>query len=298
MIRGMKAFAGNQIRYNAFFSAEGLQMSTIPSLAIGFIGAGQMATALARGWALAGLLNVNHSRGSDPLREARQKFTASTGIPSVESNLEVVSDCKIVILAVKPQILKQVLSEIRSRVTPEHCIISIAAGITLKQLSDGLEANYRLVRVMPNTPSIVNASATGFALSTTATNEDLSLVQKLFNVIGNAYPVSEKLLDAVTGLSGSGPAYVYVLIEALADGGVRMGLPRDVALALASQTVLGAAKMVQESGLHPGALKDAVTSPGGTTIAGLHALERAGFRGAVMDAVEAATLRSIELGKG
>lgn len=273
-------------------------MSTVPTLAIGFIGAGQMATSLARGWAAAGLLNTAASRGSDPVPDARQRFASATGIPSVESNLEVVTDCRIVVLAVKPQIMKSVLAEIRHRITPEHCIISIAAGITLKQLSEGLEANYRLVRVMPNTPSIVGASATGFALSSTSTTEDLSLVQKLFNVIGNAYPVPEKLLDAVTGLSGSGPAYVYVLIESMADGGVRMGLPRDVALALAAQTVLGAAKMVQESGLHPGALKDAVTSPGGTTIAGIHALERGGFRAAVMDAVEAATLRSIELGKG
>lgn len=273
-------------------------MSTVPTLAIGFIGAGQMATALAKGWAAAGLLNVSTSRGSDPMPEARQRFSSATGIPSVESNLQVVTDCKILVLAVKPQNMKPVLAEIRHRITSDHCVISIAAGITLKQLSEWLDANYRLVRVMPNTPSIVGASATGFALSSTSTTEDLSLVQKLFNVIGNAYPVPEKLLDAVTGLSGSGPAYVYLMIESMADGGVRMGLPREVAMALATQTVLGAAKMVQESGLHPAALKDTVTSPGGTTIAGIHALERGGFRAAVMDAIQAATLRSIELGQG
>jgi pyrroline-5-carboxylate reductase len=150
---------------------------------------------------------------------------------------------------------------------------------------------------MPNTPCLVGASAAGFAAGPTATPEDVALVAKLFNAVGKAFPVPEHLLDAVTGLSGSGPAFVYVLIEALADGGVRVGLPRDVALALAAQTVLGSAKMVLETGKHPGELKDAVASPGGTTIAGLHALERAGFRAAAMDAVEAAANRAAELGK-
>jgi pyrroline-5-carboxylate reductase len=150
---------------------------------------------------------------------------------------------------------------------------------------------------MPNTPCLVGASASGYTPGERATPEDVALVDRLLNAVGRAFRVPESLLDAVTGLSGSGPAFVYLMIEALSDGGVRVGLPRDVATALAAQTVLGSAKMVLETGSHPGVLKDAVASPGGTTIAGLHALERGGVRGALMDAVEAATRRATELGK-
>jgi len=176
-------------------------------------------------------------------------------------------------------------------------VVSIAAGITLKQLAELLGSDTRLVRVMPNTPCLVGASATGYSVGPKATAADGELVGKLFRSVGNAFAVPENLLDAVTGLSGSGPAYVYVMIEALADGGVRVGLPRDIALSLAAQTVFGAAKMVLETVSHPAALKDAVASPGGTTIAGLHALERAGFRAGLMDAVEAAAKRATELGQ-
>src|SRR5262249_20848901 len=175
--------------------------------------------------------------------------------------------------------------------------VSIAAGVTLQHLAEAF-GTQRIIRVMPNTPSLVGASAAGFAPAQGATPEDIAEVDRLFNAVGKAYRLPEHLLDAVTGLSGSGPAFVYVIIEALSDGGVRVGLPRDVATGLAAQTVLGAARMVVETGLHTGQLKDMVTSPGGTTIAGLHALERGGLRGALMDAVEAATKRSAELGKG
>jgi len=154
-----------------------------------------------------------------------------------------------------------------------------------------------VIRVMPNTPALVGAAASGFARSSTATNADAQLVQDMLNTVGLSIEVPEHLLDAVTGLSGSGPAYVFQIIEALSDGGVRVGLPRQAATQLAAQTLLGAAKMVLETGEHPGSLKDAVTSPGGTTIAGLHALERGGLRATLMDAVEAATERSIELGR-
>jgi pyrroline-5-carboxylate reductase len=256
-----------------------------------------MATALAGGWAKAGLLDVAHSRAADPFTEARTRFEKTTGVTTLDSNSAVVAACDILILAVKPQIVPAVLDELRSVLTAQHLMISIAAGLTLKTLADGLNPSVRLVRVMPNTPCLVGASATGYSPDVTATPADIELVGKLFSAVGKSLRVAEPLLDAVTGLSGSGPAFVYVLIEALADGGVRCGLPRDVAQALAAQTVLGAAKMVVETNQHPAILKDAVASPGGTTIAGLHALERGGFRAAAMDAVEAATRRAQELGK-
>ena len=266
-------------------------------LSIGFLGAGQMATALAKGWTTAGLLEVASSLASDPFPAAREKFTQATDVRSTSHNLEVVKAAPILVVAVKPQTIQNVLGEIRSHLTPQHVVISIAAGVTLTQLGHVLGSETRLIRVMPNTPCLVGESASGFAVSPSATAEDAALVAKLFGSVGQAFAVSEHLLNAVTGLSGSGPAYVYVMIEALADGGVRMGLPRDVALKLAAQTVLGSAKMVLETGLHPGVLKDAVASPGGTTIAGLHALERGGLRGVLMDAVEAATQRADELGR-
>jgi pyrroline-5-carboxylate reductase len=218
-------------------------------------------------------------------------------VKAVATNAEVVQACDTLVLAVKPQVMAAVLAEVKPHIAARHVVVSIAAGVTLKTLADGLGDKTRLVRVMPNTPCLVGASAAGFAPGSTATPEDVVLVGRLFGAVGKAFAVPEPLLDAVTGLSGSGPAFVYVMIEALADGGVRVGLPRDVAQALAAQTVLGAAKMVLETGQHPAALKDAVASPGGTTIAGLHALERAGLRAALMDAVEAATRRSLELGR-
>jgi pyrroline-5-carboxylate reductase len=257
-----------------------------------------MAGALARGWLAAGLVSPATCRASDPYPAARTKFQEQTGIPAAADNKEVVVASDVLVVAVKPQTVPALLDEIRGVVTERHLVVSIAAGITLKQLADGLSAKRRLVRVMPNTPCLLGASATAFAAGPGARPEDPALVERLFDAVGKAFALPEPLLDAVTGLSGSGPAFVYVMIEALADGGVRMGLARDVALALAAQTVLGSARMVLETGQHPGVLKDAVASPGGTTIAGLHALERGGFRAAVMDAVEAATKRSAELGKG
>ena len=265
-------------------------------LAVGFLGAGQMATALAVGWSRAALLDTTRSRASDPDPAARGRFEKATGVKTADTNAEVAGGCDVLVLAVKPQVLPAVLAELRPHVAPRQLVISIAAGVTLKTLADAL-GDVRLVRVMPNTPCLVGASASGYAASELATPADLDLVGKLFGAVGKAIAVSEHLLDAVTGLSGSGPAFVYVLIEALADGGVKAGLPRDVAQALAAQTVLGAAKLVLETGTHPAVLKDAVASPGGTTIAGLHALERAAFRAAAMDAVEAATKRAQELGK-
>jgi pyrroline-5-carboxylate reductase len=268
-----------------------------PIPTIGFLGAGQMATALARGWLSAGLTSPDRVRSSDPVPHARQSFTAETQVRAGANNVEVVAVSDLLVLAVKPQSMRDLLAEIRPLVTPRHLIVSIAAGITLKQLAEGIGAKSRLIRVMPNTPCLVGASASAYAAGEAATEDDLKLVDRLLNAVGRAYRLPEHLLDAVTGLSGSGPAYVYVMIEALSDGGVRVGLPRDVATALAAQTVLGAARMVLETQQHPGVLKDKVTSPGGTTIAGLHALERGGVRVALIDAVEAATQRAHELSR-
>jgi pyrroline-5-carboxylate reductase len=269
-----------------------------PPFAVGFLGAGQMATALAVAWGKAGLLDPARSRAADPYPEVREKFARATGIEAVPQNPLVATVCDVLVLAVKPQNVADVLAELKPALAPRHLVISIAAGVTLAQLAAGLGDGARLVRVMPNTPCLVGASASGYAtVSKRNDSPDAAVAARLFGAVGTAVRVAEPQLDAVTGLSGSGPAYVYVMIEALADGGVKAGLPRDVAVALAAQTVLGAAKMVLDTGTHPAALKDAVASPGGTTIAGLHALERAGVRAALMDAVEAATRRATELGR-
>jgi pyrroline-5-carboxylate reductase len=203
----------------------------------------------------------------------------------------------VLVLAVKPDQVVSVLAEIRGAFTNEHLLVSIAAGVPLAKLEAGLGAAARVIRVMPNTPALVGASASAFALGKSCAATDAELAQKLLSAVGVAFQVKESLLDAVTGLSGSGPAYVYQFIEALSDGGVAAGLPRDIATKLAAQTVLGAAKMVLETGQHPGALKDQVTSPGGTTIEGIHELEKGKLRGTVMSAVRAATEKSKKLGQ-
>jgi len=272
-------------------------MSLNDSPRIGFLGAGKMATALTRGWLQAGLAVAGRVLASDPVPAARQGFQQETGVVAMIDNGQVVANSDLIVLAVKPQTLPALFAEIVGTLTPGHLVVSIAAGITLRQLRDGLGTQRRLIRVMPNTPCLVGASASAYSPGEHATEADVVLVERLLGAVGIALRVPEPLLDAVTGLSGSGPAFVYTIIEALSDGGVRMGLPRDTATLLAAQTVLGAAKMVVETRLHPSALKDMVASPGGTTIAGLHALERGGLRAALMDAVEAATLRAIELGK-
>ncbi len=265
-------------------------------LRIGFLGTGKMATALAKGWLKAGLVTADRLSGSDPIPAARTSFAQETGGFATENNAEIVRRADLLILAVKPQSMASLLADIAPAVGSQHLVVSIAAGVSLSQIAAGLGNSRRLVRVMPNTPALVGASASAFSGGDSATDKDLQTIQQLLGSIGRAIHVPEKMLDAVTGLSGSGPAYAFVMIEALSDGGVRMGLPRDVATLLAAQTLLGAAKMVLETGLHPGVLKDQVTSPGGTTIAGLHALENAGLRAALIDAVQAATERARELG--
>jgi pyrroline-5-carboxylate reductase len=269
---------------------------SVEASTIGFLGAGKMASALASGFIRAGLASATGIIASDPVAIARSSFSESTGAKTTSSNMEVVNGAKILVLAVKPDQVGSLLSEVSSRLTHDHLVISIAAGITIAKLESMLPAGTRVIRVMPNTPALVGASASGFALGKSATQEDAQTATRLFSAVGAAFQVKESLLDAVTGLSGSGPAYVYMIIEALSDGGVACGLPREVATKLAAQTVLGGAKMVLETGLHPGALKDMVTSPGGTTIEGVHELEKAGLRGALINAVRAATEKSKRLG--
>lgn len=256
-----------------------------------------MARALARGWVRAELVPAARILAADPLPAASTGFSGE--VPSAVSaadNLELVRRSDVVILAVKPQAMPAVLAEIRGATTPDKLFVSIAAGIPLERLTTGLGTT-RVVRVMPNTPCLVGCGAAGYALAAGATEIDAALVGQLFGAVGLAIRVDEQLLDAVTGLSGSGPAFVYTMIEALSDGGVQMGLPREAALALAAQTVRGAAEMVLSTTEHPAMLRDRVTSPGGTTIAGLEALERHGVRASLMAAVRAATERSRELGR-
>ncbi|HKI69167.1 MAG TPA: pyrroline-5-carboxylate reductase, partial [Verrucomicrobiae bacterium] len=224
-------------------------------------------------------------------------FGKETGAKTTVANADVLKSANVIFLAVKPDQVAAVLAELHDNFTKQHLLISIAAGVPITKLEGGLGAGARVIRVMPNTPALVGESASAFALGKSATAADAKLAQKLLSAVGVAFQVKEPLLDAVTGLSGSGPAYVYQFIEALSDGGVAAGLPRDVATKLAAQTVLGAARMVLETGQHPGALKDMVTSPGGTTIEGLHELEKGKLRGVVMSAVRAATEKSRKLGQ-
>ena len=262
---------------------------------IGFLGAGRMATALARGILDAGLATADQMLASDVESQQRDRFQQETGIRTTSSNLDVAGFCSLAILAVKPNHVTEVLQEIR-KLFANKLLISIAAGVSIANLENNLEEQVRVIRCMPNTPALVRCGAAGFATGQNVTSADSALAEQILKAVGLGVHLPEKLIDAVTGLSGSGPAYLFLVIEALSDGGVEMGLPRDVATKLAAQTVLGAAQMVLTTGRHPGELKDMVTSPGGTTIEGLHALEQAGVRAAFMNAVRAATEKSKKLG--
>lgn len=263
---------------------------------IACIGVGAMGEALVAGILSAKLLPATAVSVADAdarrLRQVIEKHGVHGG-----SNEEVSAGADVVIVAVKPQFVAHVLQQIGPVLKPDVLVISIAAGVTLASLQTHLPQGTAIIRAMPNTPALVQAGATALAAADGVSEKQLDVALRLFGVIGKATVVDEAMMDAVTGLSGSGPAYVYLFIEALADGAVRVGLPRDTALQLAAQTVLGAAQMVLETGLHPGTLKDMVTSPAGTTIAGVAALEDRGFRAACIRAVEAATLRSVELGR-
>ena len=265
---------------------------------IGFIGNGQMAIALASGFVKTKTLEPYQIFGYDRAPEASERFAQTTGGAAVKSVKELVAAAEVVFLAVKPQQMGEVLHELGTIHVhaADKLWITIAAGVPLKAYLKELGTMARIIRVMPNTPCLVGEGVCGFCVSEAATKEDAELATSLLSTVGAAIQFPERQLDAVTGLSGSGPAFVYMMIEAMADGGVKMGLPRDLSLKLAAQTVLGSAKVVLQTGEHPGVLKDRVCSPRGTTISAVHSLEAAGFRAALIGAVEAGTLRSREMG--
>ena len=265
---------------------------------IGVVGAGKIGSAIVRGVIGAGLVTKDQVMASDVSDALRESITGELGIKATPDNGVVCDFADIVILAVKPQILDGVVKEMAQKLGKIKLLVSVAAGVPINRIEANLAEGARVVRVMPNIPCVVGAGASCYAAGKRATAGDLENVAAILGSFGIALSVEERYLDAVTGLSGSGPAYVFLFIEALADGGVQMGLARDVAVKLALQTVYGSARMALESTKHLAELKDEVTSPGGTTIAGLYALEQKGFRGTVMDAVVSATQRSQELGKG
>ncbi|MEF3168401.1 MAG: pyrroline-5-carboxylate reductase [Deltaproteobacteria bacterium] len=264
---------------------------------IGFIGGGQMAEALVKGIIKADVAKAEAITVSDPSVERRRHLAEVHGVRAVQENLEVIRTSRLIVLAVKPQVMGAVLGEIAPSVTAYHLVVSIAAGVRIETLETALPEGSRVVRVMPNTPALVGAGAAGISPGRHATKADLDSVSRIFQSVGISVLVPEDKLDAVTGLSGSGPAYVFGFIEALVEGGVREGLPRHVSRELAIQTVFGAALLARETGRHPAELRDMVTSPGGTTVEGLRILEIGAFRGLVMDAVSAAADRARELGR-
>ena len=256
-----------------------------------------MGTALVEGAIRSGAVSAANVTGVDPWQGARDHFAKATGA-TVSSEISSLADCGVILLCTKPLDVAAALRHASAAVSGKPVlVISIAAGVTVEALEAAAAGNLRIIRAMPNTPALVGKGAAGYCPGTRATREDAETARVLLSAVGLAVEVPERLMDAVTGLSGSGPAYVYLVIEALADGGVRSGLPRADAIRLAAQTVLGAAAMVLETGEHPAVLKDMVTSPGGTTIAGLAELERHGVRSALIEAVGAATRRATELGK-
>jgi len=265
---------------------------------IGFLGAGRMATALARGCVQSALISGDQLLAADPSEAARAAFADQVpGARFAKDNQQLLAETDLVVLAVKPQIMPKALADILGCVTSQHLLVSIAAGVTLQRLAASLPDSTRLIRVMPNTPCLVGLGASCYSRGAHASQDDGQAVHQMLESVGQAYPVEESMLDAVTGLSGSGPAFVYRAIEALAAGGVASGLPEDLALKLAAQTTRGAAEMIISTGSSPAELCQQVTSPGGTTLAGLDAFGKNGAGNSLIAAVKAATKRSIELGQ-
>lgn len=265
---------------------------------IGFIGGGQMGEALIRGIIDSGLYNADAISVAEPNQERRDYMTETYGVQGFADSEHLWKSCATILLAVKPQIMGIVLAASKNFVTPEHLIITIAAGLPISYYEQGLgRDDCKIIRVMPNTPALVLEAASGLSGNKNATRDDLLRCEEILNKIGKAVILDESALDAVTGLSGSGPAYVFTFADAMIDAGIKAGLPRPTAETLVLQTILGSVKLLIESKKHPAELRAMVTSPGGTTIAAQHILERSGFKGIIMDAIEAAVNRSRELGK-
>ncbi|CAI4227413.1 unnamed protein product [Auanema sp. JU1783] len=264
---------------------------------IGFIGSGKMAQALARGLINSGRIEAGNIIASSPKQDVQLLEQCKVlGLQTTHDNTEVVHKSDVVFLAVKPPHVSKVASEIAPILNREQLVVSIALGITIRNIESLLPSKSRVVRVMPNTPAVVRAGASAYAMGSACRDGDGDLVKDLLSTVGYAVEVPEIHIDPVTGLSGSGPSYMFAVIEGLADGGVKVGLPRDLAMKLAAYTLLGAAKMVLETGTHPAQLKDDVQSPGGSSVYGMHKLENGGLKGILMDAVEAATERSRRTG--
>jgi len=268
---------------------------TAPRMAL--LGGGNMAEALVRGLLKAGVAQPQDVVVTGRRSERLAHFAREYGVSTTSDNAAAARDADVVVLSVKPQALGRLLGVVSPAVDPSKLVISVAAGVPMAALERRLGAGARVIRAMPNTPALVGAGACAISAGANATEADLATAERLFRSVGLVVRVDEALLDAVTGLSGSGPAYIFLVIEALSDAGVKVGLPRYTALQLAAQTVLGSARLLQESGEHPGSLKDQVTSPGGTAIAGLHTLEAGGLRTTLINAVETATRRARDLGE-
>lgn len=262
---------------------------------ITFLGAGNMANALIRGLIRSGE-KASNITATVKREERKVELEKTHGIAVGFDNVAAARDADVVVLAVKPQAMDKVLTQIAPVIDAKKLVISVAAGVPIAAIERRFPKGSRVVRSMPNTPALVGLGATAVSGGEHATPKDLELAKKLFDAVGTTWVLDESQLDAVTGLSGSGPAYIFLIIEALSDAGVKVGLSRHVALKLAAQTVYGSAKLLLETGEHPGTLKDQVTSPGGTAIAGLHTLEAGGLRTTLMNAVESATLRAKQLG--
>jgi pyrroline-5-carboxylate reductase len=264
---------------------------------IGVIGGGKMGGVLIQGIVTHQLTAKEAVAVSDKDKVRLNELRGQFGIKTTDDNRTAVRGADIVLLAVKPQMMSEVLDEIKEDIGGKQIVISIAAGISIDFMAQRLRKGVRLIRAMPNTPALCGEGATALALGAGVSERDLALARMIFDAVGLTVVVKEDLMNAVTGLSGSGPAYGFIIIEALSDAGVLMGLPRELALKLAAQTLLGAAKLYLSGDKHPGELKDMVTSPAGTTIAGVQALEEGALRATLIAAVEAATLRAGELGK-
>ncbi len=273
-------------------------VSILASHTIGFIGAGNMAEALIRGLIRGGHIVADRVHASGPRKERLDQLHVAYAIHVTTDNREVARTAGVVVLAVKPQIMDKVLVEIRDQLKPGTLVVSIAAGVDTEAIEGAVGEGVRVVRAMPNTPALVGAGATAISAGRHASESDLATAKALFDAVGITVTLDETHLDAVTGLSGSGPAYIFLILEALSDAGVKVGLSRRNAQKLAAQTVMGSAKMLLETDEHVGRLKDMVTSPGGTAIAGLHTLEEGGLRTTLINAVETATKRARELGRG